>query len=140
MNILYLFTIFLAALGADAWVFVTTNKENFCGQRRGYYSARAENNCYNLGSEVEANVHSFVWCSMPWTRCSITMHSERGCAGKQLGSATAAYPTIWEKNKVSAAGSQMRSFKVQGCYLPGSSLDVNNCYNGRAPWEEGRAC
>jgi len=141
MHIFSLFMVFMAAFSTtNAWVFVTNNKENYCGKQRGYYSARADNNCYNLASEVEANVHSFVWCSMPFTRCSITMHSERGCSGKILGSATAAYPTIWEKKSVSAAGSKMRSFKVQGCFLAGHALDVNNCYNGKAPWEKPRFC
>jgi hypothetical protein len=135
-----LVTLCMVFLTAHAWTFTTFNDDNFCGKSRGYFSARGENNCYNLASEVEANVHSFTWCSMPWTRCSITMHSERGCSGKILGSATAAYPTIWEKKSVSAAGSKMRSFRVQGCFLAGHSLDVTNCYNGKAPWEKPRFC
>lgn len=142
---LFTFTAFLAALlfaasPISAWTFTVNNKNNFCGKQRGYYSARGDNQCYNLAPEVDAKVHSFVWCSMPYTRCSITMHSERGCNGKILGSATAAYPTIWEKKTVSAAGSKMRSFKIQGCFLPGKSLDVTNCYNGKAPWEVPRGC
>ena len=143
MKLLSLIAILMVALGAHAWTFTVNNKDNFCGQQRGYFSSKIENNCYNLASEVEANVHSFTWCSMPWTRCSITMHDERGCNGKILGSATAAYPTIWEKKSVSAAGSKMRSFRIQGCknFLPKLlPFDVTNCYNGKAPWEKSRFC
>jgi hypothetical protein len=135
-----LFALCALFVATQAWTFTVFNKDNYCGQKRGYFSSRADVGCYNLASEVEANAQSFVWCSMPFTRCSITMHSERGCNGKILGSATAAYPTIWEKPNVSAAGNKMRSFRIQGCYLPAKLLDVTNCYNGKAPWEKPRFC
>jgi len=124
------------ALTVEAWRFDVTTTKNFCGKRRSFKSTMGDNNCYNLPSDVSANVKSLVWCSMPWTRCSITMHSGVGCTGKILGSATAAYPKKWELGSVSAAGSKMKSFKVQGCKKIGKTLDLNTCYERwqTEPW------
>jgi len=129
--------LYLAAC-VQAWSFDVTTKKNFCGKRRSFFDIQAGNNCYNLPSDVSGNVHSLAFCSMAYTRCSITLHSGTGCTGKNLGSATAASPlNFWEKKSVSAAGSKMKSFRIQGCKkIKGKSLDVQTCYSSNPPWKK----
>ncbi|KAH6986584.1 hypothetical protein EDB80DRAFT_731703 [Ilyonectria destructans] len=136
MKLSLLFALYMA-LCVHAWSFDVTTKKNFCGKRRSFFSLQAENGCHNLPADVSGKVHSLAFCSMAYTRCSITLHSEAGCRGDNLGSATAAEPLkFWEKKSVSTAGSKMKSFKIQGCKKIGTNLDVQTCYSGTPPWEK----
>ncbi|KAF9163927.1 hypothetical protein DFQ27_002697 [Actinomortierella ambigua] len=114
----------------QAWSFDVWTSANYRGKRRSFYDLRAGNNCFSLPSDVSAKVHSFKFCSMAWTRCSITIHSNPGCTGSILGSATAAAPRAeWHKKTVSSAGSKMKSFRISGCKsIPiAGNLDVQKC-------------
>ncbi|KAF9974377.1 hypothetical protein BGZ73_002228 [Actinomortierella ambigua] len=128
-QLVLLFALAFVAI-AQAWSFDVWTKTGYKGKRRSFYDLRAGNNCYNLPSDVSGKVHSFTFCSMAWTRCSITIHSKTGCNGSILGSATAALPrTYWKKSSTSAAGSKMKSFRISGCKsIPiAGNLDVQKC-------------
>ncbi|KAI8597762.1 hypothetical protein EDD21DRAFT_384605 [Dissophora ornata] len=102
---------------ANAWSFKMWTEDNEKGKMRHYHDFRAGNNCYNIDTDITSErIGSFSFCSMAWTRCSISIHSEVGCNGKNLGSATAAAPLDeWHKHSTSYAGSFMKSFRIQGC-------------------------
>ncbi|KAG0047691.1 hypothetical protein BGZ83_007299 [Gryganskiella cystojenkinii] len=121
----------LMAVAVNAWSFTVWTEDNRGGKHRAYYDLRAGNNCYNLDSAItRARVGSFSFCSMAWTRCSITIHSKTGCQGDNLGSATAAEPfSRFYKKSTSLEGSYMKSFRIQGCKgIPvGGNLDVQIC-------------
>ncbi|KAF9928684.1 hypothetical protein BGZ67_006829 [Mortierella alpina] len=114
-----------------AWSFSIWTKTGYRGKRRSYFDVQAGNTCISLPADItSAGVHSFKFCSMAYTRCSITMHSAKACGGSILGSATAGGPTReWLKSSVSAAGSKMKSFKIQGCKRVPivGNLDVSKC-------------
>jgi hypothetical protein len=125
----------VAIAGADAWSFKAWTGKNQTGKRRHYYSSFGDNDCYNIDTAITSKgVGSFEFCSFIYTRCSISIHSETGCRGKKLGSATAAHKgelmrTSWRKNS-SAAGRKMKSFRIQGCKkipVTGGSLDIVSC-------------
>ncbi|KAK3180139.1 hypothetical protein K4F52_008441 [Lecanicillium sp. MT-2017a] len=136
MKISSLFTVATVAIaGVDAWSFTVWTDKDKKGLKRHYHSSFAENDCYNLDTDItKKDVGSFEFCSFIWTRCSISIHSDTGCRGKNLGSATAAHkgefwPTKWSKN-ASKDGSKMKSFRIQGCkHIPvtGGSLDIAGC-------------
>lgn len=136
MKITYLLTLLVAVISANAWSFTAMTKNNFCGKRRTFYSATGETNCYNIPDDVAGKVHSLVFCTMPWTRCSITLHSEAGCRGNVLGSSDASWPKIWEDKSVSAKRSKTKSFRIQGCKKIVTTLDIQKCYNNLNPWEK----
>jgi len=106
----------LVLVSVHAWSFTVWKGPNQTGPYRHYFDFRAGNNCFTLSSDVAAQVNSFSFCSMGWTRCSLTIHSENGCTGAILGSATAAAPAgEWQKGQTSPAGRGMKSFRIQGC-------------------------
>ncbi|KAF9570596.1 hypothetical protein EC968_001671 [Mortierella alpina] len=118
---------------ANAWSFTVWQGANKGGKYRHYYDLRAGNNCFNLDTDMtNAGIQSFSFCSMSWTRCSISIHSETGCNGANLGSATGNAPIAeWNKDQTSAAGSRMKSFRIQGCKeIPvAGNLDCQKCTN-----------
>ncbi|OAQ62736.1 hypothetical protein VFPPC_16378 [Pochonia chlamydosporia 170] len=125
----------IAIAGTDAWSFTVWTGKDHKGAKRHYHSSLAENDCYNFDESITSKgVGSFEFCSFIWTRCSISIHSDIGCRGKKLGSATAAdkgdlWPSKWSKNS-SKEGQKMKSFRIQGCkHIPvtGGSLDIAGC-------------
>ncbi|KAG0236949.1 hypothetical protein BGW42_002162 [Actinomortierella wolfii] len=53
---------------------------------------------------------------MSWARCSITLHSDLGCRGRILGSATGNAPFgEWNVDRTSPSARKMKSFRIQGC-------------------------
>ncbi|PKS06247.1 hypothetical protein jhhlp_006993 [Lomentospora prolificans] len=136
MKLTFLFAFFVAFLaGVDAWAFTAMTKNNFKGKRRTFYSATGKTDCYNIPDDVAGNVHSLVYCTMPWTRCSITLHSKSKCEGSIVGSSSRTWPKIWEDRSVSGKTSKVRSFRIQGCKKVGTTLDITKCYNSKNPWE-----
>ena len=125
----------IAVAGADAWSFTVWTGKDHHGKKRHYHSSLGDNDCYPIDNDITSKgVGSFEFCSFIWTRCSISIHSEIGCRGEKLGSATATdkgdlWPTKWSKN-TSKKGSKIKSFRIQGCkHIPvtGGSLDIANC-------------
>ncbi|KAJ2974522.1 hypothetical protein NQ176_g6009 [Zarea fungicola] len=122
----------LAFVGTEAWSFTVWTGHNHGGLKRHYFSLKGDNNCYNIDDGITSKgVGSFSYCSMAWARCSITMHSKAGCQGTVLGSATGNAPfSEWQKGTTSAAGSKMKSFRIQGCKevpITGGDLDCTKC-------------
>ncbi|KAK4083464.1 hypothetical protein Purlil1_10701 [Purpureocillium lilacinum] len=122
----------VAIAGTEAWSFTVWTEKDQKGKQRHYHSSLGDNDCYNFDDSITSKgVGSFEFCSFVWTRCSVSIHSDIGCRGKKLGSATAAdkgflWPTKWAKNS-SKAGQKMKSFRIQGCkHIPvtGGSLDI----------------
>ncbi|KAF9579665.1 hypothetical protein BGW38_003982 [Lunasporangiospora selenospora] len=107
----------LLAVAANAWSFTVWTEDNRAGKHRYYFDVKAGNNCFNFDSEItRERVGSFSFCSMAWTRCTVSIHSEPNCNGENLGSATAAEPIgRWYKASTSSKGSYMKSFRIQGC-------------------------
>lgn len=129
----------VAIAGTEAWSFTVWTEKDQKGKQRHYHSSLGDNDCYNFDDSITSKgVGSFEFCSFVWTRCSVSIHSDIGCRGKKLGSATAAdkgflWPTKWAKNS-SKAGQKMKSFRIQGCkHIPvtGGSLDIASCKNQR---------
>ena len=125
----------VAIAGADAWSFTVWTGKDQHGKKRHYHSSLAQNDCYPIDDAITSKgVGSFEFCSFIWTRCSISVHSEIGCRGKNLGSATAndkgfLFPSKWAKN-ASKKGSKMKSFRIQGCKqipVTGGDLDIAGC-------------
>ncbi|CAO3567021.1 unnamed protein product [Mortierella alpina] len=118
---------------ANAWSFTVWEGANKSGKYRRYFDLRAGNNCFNLDTDMtSASVQSFSYCSMSWARCSITIHSEIGCNGVILGSATGNAPIDeWNKDQTSPEGSRMKSFRIQGCQAAPivGNLDCQKCTN-----------
>ncbi|KAF9948641.1 hypothetical protein BGZ70_002137 [Mortierella alpina] len=116
---------------ANAWSFTVWQGANKSGKYRRYFDVHAGNYCFNLDTEMtNAGIQSFSYCSMPWTRCSITIHSETGCNGVNLGSATGNAPVDeWNKDQTSAEGSLMKSFRIQGCQAAPivGTIDCQKC-------------
>ncbi|PKS08124.1 hypothetical protein jhhlp_005399 [Lomentospora prolificans] len=131
----FLFALFMAFLTVDAWAVTAMTKKNWKGKRYTFYSSQGENNCYNIPSPVGGNVHSMNFCTMPWTRCSVSLHSKTGCTGEMLGSTSRAWPKIWEDKNLSAKKSKVKSFRIHGCKKIITTLDITKCYNGKNPWE-----
>ncbi|KAG0008297.1 hypothetical protein BGZ82_004756, partial [Podila clonocystis] len=107
----------LLAVAVNAWSFRVWTEDDRAGKSRHYHDFKAGNNCYNIDTDItNERIGSFSFCSFAWTRCSISLHSEVGCNGKNLGSATAAEPADrWYKRSTSSEGSYMKSFRIQGC-------------------------
>ncbi|KAF9902265.1 hypothetical protein EC991_005085 [Linnemannia zychae] len=122
----------LLAVAVNAWSFTVWTEDDRGGKYRHYYDLMAGNNCFNLDSAItKERVGSFSFCSMAWTRCSVTIHSEANCNGNELGRATAAEPAgRWYNRSTSLKGSYMKSFRIQGCkQVPGLkvNLDAQKC-------------
>lgn len=132
----FLVALFTAFSLANAWHFTAMTKNGFCGKRRTFYSATGDTGCYDIPDETAGKVNSLVYCTMPWTRCSITLHSKAGCKGDLLGSSDKSWPSIWEDKKGNDKKARTRSFRIQGCKKIGTTLDITKCYNGQTPWEK----
>ncbi|KAK3818259.1 MAG: hypothetical protein JOS17DRAFT_820258 [Linnemannia elongata] len=121
----------LLAVAVNAWSFTVWTEDDRAGKYRHYYDLKAQNNCFNIDNDItNERIGSFSFCSMAWTRCSISLHSQPNCNGDNLGSATAAEPADrWYKRSTSLKGSYMKSFRIQGCKgLPEiGSLDNQVC-------------
>ncbi|VTT55193.1 unnamed protein product [Fusarium fujikuroi] len=122
----------IAIAGTDAWSFTVWTGKDQHGKKRHYHSSVGDNDCYNFDKAITSKgVGSFEFCSFIWTRCSVSIHSDIGCRGKKLGSATAAdkgdlWPTKWSKN-TSKEAKKMKSFRIQGCKdipVTGGNLDI----------------
>ena len=136
MKFTYLLALFMAFIGANAWSFTATTNNNFCGKRRTFYSATGANDCYPIPDDVAGNIHSGSFCTMPWTRCSITLHSKIGCRGETLGSSDKSWPDKWNNGHITSKNKKARSFRIQGCKKIGTTLDMTNCYNNNNPWDK----
>ncbi|KAF9898991.1 hypothetical protein EC991_009821 [Linnemannia zychae] len=116
MKLLSVVPLAVMVMTANAWKVAFWYEDDYKGVTREYHSSTGEEGCYNLSSDIAAEVGSFKWvpCAIS---CSITFHSDYSCSGANLGASTA----CWSKRSTSAAGSKMKSFRVQGCYgnLPG---------------------
>lgn len=122
----------VALIGAEAWSFTVWTGANKSGDKRHYFSTIGDKNCYNIDTGITSKgVGSFSFCSMFWSRCSITIHDAVGCNGKILGSATGDAPIKeWQKGQTSSEGKTMKSFRIQGCKelpITGGELDCNIC-------------
>ncbi|SPO04120.1 uncharacterized protein DNG_06803 [Cephalotrichum gorgonifer] len=125
----------VAIAGADAWSFTVWTGKDHKGKKRHYHSAVGVNDCFNISDDITSKgVGSFEFCSLIYTRCSLSIHSQPGCRGTNLGSATAAdkgefWHKKWSKN-ASKKGSKMKSFRIQGCKeipVKGGNLDIASC-------------
>ncbi|KAF5238567.1 hypothetical protein BFJ69_g12255 [Fusarium oxysporum] len=125
----------IAIASTDAWSFTVWTGKDQHGKKRHYHSSVGDNDCYNFDKAITSKgVGSFEFCSFIWTRCSVSIHSDIGCRGKKLGSATAAdkgdlWPTKWSKN-TSKEAKKMKSFRIQGCKdipVTGGNLDIASC-------------
>ncbi|KAG0236947.1 hypothetical protein BGW42_002160 [Actinomortierella wolfii] len=118
---------------ANAWSFTIWQGARKSGKYRHYFDFRANNGCFDIDSDMtNAGVGSFSYCSMAWARCSITIHSEHGCRGSILGSATGNAPFgEWNKDQTSPAGRGMKSFRIQGCKEAPviGNIDCQKCTN-----------
>ncbi|KAI8379542.1 uncharacterized protein BYT42DRAFT_569121 [Radiomyces spectabilis] len=113
------FTCLLLLIGvmvsqAYCWGFDFYSKANYKGKHQTFYSNQGKNDCFNLSKQMtDAKVGSFKWCTARFSDCSVTLHDGLGCTGKKLGATGA--NAKWNKPKTSAAGSKVKSFRVQGC-------------------------
>ncbi|KAG0205750.1 hypothetical protein BGX28_002717, partial [Mortierella sp. GBA30] len=127
----FVLLVLLAVASVNAWSFKVWTEDNEQGKMRWYHDFRAGNGCYNIDTDITSErVGSISFCSMAWTRCSISLHSETGCNGQNLGSATAAAPIgEWHVHSTSYPGSFMKSFRIQGCKgIPvAGDIDCTTC-------------
>ena len=136
MRLTYLLAFLMALMGVNAWHLTLTTGKKFCGKRRTFFSSGGENNCYNIPDDVAGKIKSGVWCTMPHTRCSLTLHDGKGCTGNLLGSSSKSWPDMWENPDITSKNRKARSFRVQGCKKILTTIDMNVCYHDKQdePW------
>lgn len=127
-NKIFIFLCFLYTFGkVNAWFMGFYSGSDYTGTSEEFHSKSAENGCYDLSTKWNKNLpDSMQWCTFRIIRCSVVLFNKPACKGDKLGHTNAG--ASWSKRQLSKNGKHVKSFKVQGCYLPPKvPFDTNSC-------------